>query len=712
MNYRSLAKLFDSEIILEGGKVFPTTTSIDQDLIPSVIHDINERILKPLGLDRKDWETLGSVGKKTSPSNDIDIAVVKPIKDIERFIRDNGFEYRNLKGLDVISIAYPVNEMQNVQLDLMPTDNLSYSTWAYHSPDINESQYNGTYRNALLEAIASEIHKENLTHFASGEVKEQRKQYYSYAKGLMERLDSYVGKKGKPIKKPITIERKLITKNPQAIARHLLGEGVLREHTNSFESIYERMMSDEFPYKEKISQIKEKCRKILRRKNLEIPKEMVEEKHTPSFKEHGMLEKIIGMPKIPHMDQMSINQIQEFFNGEYEYSEKLDGANFSVGVVNNRVYGKSKKDKIKFNASDYYDNADLNDIFLGMGNFLKELENNDFIGYYNKILGNIPYSNLQFFGEIFYNNQVNALTYENVGKKGTYVVFGLYGDGADISNTVLGEKLMESFVKQFNEVEFPVRMKKCHKCELPKGKVQRLLDYIKTNESTLKGRKRDPEFKEKKAVTKKVVHKLLGSIKKELLQQSEDLTPMLGGSGIEGLIMKNLNTNKMVKLVDLEKFGELNARNWSDRNVLRGMRRELFKELMDMVQHNDILTLPEKREESLRNYLSISGKKKFMDENEIVAVLANDIQEESELDAITMRNILNLYAENVYKMKFNLDNSVDDKHYNDTVRAYDKEINDITEFVERISKKKTPQIDMIKFMMGEKILNKLKISFL
>ena len=81
------------------------------------------------------------------------------------------------------------------------------------------------------------------------------------------------------------------------------------------------------------------------------------------------------MPKIPHLEQMTINQIKEFFTDDtFEFSEKMDGANFSVGVVSGKIYGKSKKDKANFDADYYYSNKNINDIFIGMGNLLQHLE--------------------------------------------------------------------------------------------------------------------------------------------------------------------------------------------------------------------------------------------------------------------------------------------------------------------------------------------------
>ncbi len=718
MRYKDISKWFDSKIILEGGKVFKTNSSISKELIPETLTNFYNEVLKPLNIKNSEWCTIGSTLKKNI-SNDIDIAVVKPINEIEAFLRNYNFEYRNLKGLDILSLSFPITKTdKTVQIDLIPTDNLTYCSWSYHSPYEDESNYSATYRNALLESIASEIDKKILSTFDNGDIKKLQKKYFSYSKGLMEKIDSFVGKRGKQVKKHNTLERKCISKDPKYISEYLLGEGTTREHTNSFESIFTRMMSAEFPYKEKIVDIKEKCISILKRKKLDIPPELISSKKE-TFKEHNMLENVVKMPKIPHIDQMSIKQIKEFFTGDlFEFSEKMDGANFSIGVVSGKVYGKSKKDKANFDADYYYSNKNINDIFIGMGNLLQHLEQNNFLQWYNNILKNTPYTKIQIFGEVFYSNQVNAITYgsDRLGGKGGYVVFGIYGDGQDISNSELGNKIMIKFTREFNTYTFPIWFKNIVECKLEEDKIKRLLSYIKTNHDVLTGLKRDPEFKERKMTARSNMKKLLNSIKSNLISQSEDVKSILGGDdNIEGLVMKNTKNNRMVKIVDVSRFGELNAKNWANRNELKKQRQELFKELTDRVCNNcDIITLPSKREESLRSYLAIAHKTKFDNVTEMLAVLVSDMQEEVDLKYSVehMKSILTQYIENLSDMKLNIDKTLDKKHFSDTTNMYDKEISEIKSFIENISKQSTPQIDMVRFMLGPKTFKTLKAKYL
>jgi hypothetical protein len=717
MDYRELAKWVSSEIITEGGNVFPTTSSISQDLIPETISHLHENVLAPLGLVErgKDWEVLGSVGKKSTPSNDIDIAVVKPISEIETFIKDSNYKYRNLTGLDVISLAYPIAGLdKSVQIDLMPTDNLPYSIWSYHSPHERDSNYSGTYRNAMLEAIASEVDKQILSYFEDGSIKKIRKKYYSYANGLMERIDTYKGKRGKPVKKPITLERTKLSKDPKRISEYLLGEGVSREDTDSFESIYKRMMSEEFPHKHFINDIKEKCRTILKRKKLPIPHEL---KEAPDkFNRHMKSKRIVNMPKIPHIENMTIPQIIEFFaDGEYEFSEKVDGANFSFGVMEGQIYGKSKKDKVKFNASDYYSNSHINDVFNGMGNLLTKLEKHDFQKWHAFNTEKIAYEDIQIFGEIFYGDQVNAIKYDEsmIGCDGCFVVFGVYGDGEDLSSTVLGQKLMNGFIEMYHTEDFPIRRKELIEADFDSYKVNRLLDYIETNMSLLNSRKRDVDTKDRKTSARNTITKLLKSIKKNVLEATSDTESMLGGNEIEGIVITNKKNGKMIKIVDMDKFGEINAMNWADRNQLKNERRKLF---MDMIEHlnSDVLKMQSKRESTLKSYLTIAGKSKYTSENELLAVLLNDIQEEINIDQSLsgIKSVLDEYVQTLFQMKERINSNMDEKNYNDTVSMFDSELSDVIGLLDSIADKKTPQMDIIKYMLGNKGMNELKEKFM
>jgi hypothetical protein len=712
MKYNSLAK----GIILEGGNVFSSTSSISQDLIPEALHELHQQVLAPLNLVKKgkDWDVLGSVGKKPV-SNDIDVAVVKSIPEIEQYIKSSGYQYRNLTGLDIMSIAFPFSD-SHVQVDLMSTNNLPYSIWSYHSPS-GESKYSGTYRNAMLEAIASEMDKHVLSHFSNGGVKKQKKMYFSYSNGLMERIDTYKGKRGKPIKKPITLERSLISKDPKRISEILLGEGTTRDDTDSFESIYNKIMGESFPHKSKINDIKEKCVDILTRKNLPIPEELKESPKT--FKKFMKSKKIVNMPKIPHIENMTVPQIKEFFNdGDYEISEKLDGANFSVGAMDDTVYGKSKKDKERYDANYYHSNSHINDVFDAMGNLLKVLSVSDFVSWHDSALVDFGSPQmgtwtLQIFGEIFNKKQVNLISYPDASDTGTFVVFGIYLNGGDITNTIKGQRYLKDFVEKFNSDKFNIRYKMVTDCTMCLDKVSRLMNYINNNHHILTGKKRDDEFKETKASVNKTMHKLLKAIRINLLNQMVGVDSMLGGDVIEGLVVTNKRNNKMIKIVDVDKFAEENTKIWADRNGLKVERRYLFSDMMEFL-NSDVLKLKEKRESTLRDYLTLSGKAHYENEEELLAVLINDINEEININQSLsgISSTLKDYSKTLFRLKDSIDPSLDEKSYNDTLSMFNSELDEVLGIIDSIEENRSPQVNVIKYVLGQQGLNNLKEMFI
>jgi hypothetical protein len=184
-----------------------------------------------------------------------------------------------MKGFNIFSIAFPINGLkdQYVQVDLMPTDNMDLIKWAYWSPKSTESRFKkmGLYRNILMAAIATEMNRKVLSKFPDGDVKEMEKFAMSMEKGLIKKVDSWEGKKGKLTNPRDIKELKSVVSNvPEEIVKILLGPTATIEDTNSFESIYNKIMSKDFPYKDKINDIKAKAKDSFENLKLPVPEEL------------------------------------------------------------------------------------------------------------------------------------------------------------------------------------------------------------------------------------------------------------------------------------------------------------------------------------------------------------------------------------------------------------------------------------------------------
>jgi len=277
----------------EGGNAV-VASPIPQKFAKATVDAIDKQILQKLKLTTRgtDWETIGSLGKKKEDSGDIDIivnvlAILKNNKSIEtaddiipfitKILNKEGLNFKYSKGLGVFSLQFPVVGQDSlVQLDLMMTDNMEFSSWVYWSPDSTESRFKktGLYRNLLLASITSEMKKEIISSFDDGTPKEVKKYVLALDRGIYTKVLSFIGKKGQPVKSPKTLFKGEAITNVNEILELLLGKGATTADTNSFETIYKRMHHTNFPYKNKLQNIKDYARNAFVGKGMPVPEEL------------------------------------------------------------------------------------------------------------------------------------------------------------------------------------------------------------------------------------------------------------------------------------------------------------------------------------------------------------------------------------------------------------------------------------------------------
>jgi hypothetical protein len=176
--------------------------------------------------------------------------------------------YKIQYGLGIVSLAYPINKTDKlVQIDLIPTDNIKFTRWAYYSSG-DESKYNGATRTEMLRSIAAEIEKKIINRF------EVVRLSLSSQTGLSWKTETYEGKSGNILKNPEVIGRAFITKDPDKICKMLFGKTGKVSDSNSFESIWSKISSKSFPYKNKIDNIKTNAIDRFSKRNIKIPKEL------------------------------------------------------------------------------------------------------------------------------------------------------------------------------------------------------------------------------------------------------------------------------------------------------------------------------------------------------------------------------------------------------------------------------------------------------
>jgi len=273
-----------------GGKAVENVRPLKQDEIKPTYKWVEENILPILALEKQDALPVGSYGKKPKEetSGDIDIVINAKkfmtnglkFEDIATAIdcvlnEENNFETKLLKGFDQVSVSVPIcGDLKNgyAQVDLMPSPDLKWAKFMYHSPNLaeNESKYKGAVRNALLMALISESTKE-ITKLFEGQAEEYSSLAIRFPTGVWNIKRSFMGKKGNLIKKGIILESEFITREPQDVIDLTLGEGYGIGAANSFETLWEVIHRKDFIHKNKINEIISKFKANLKSMMMEPP---------------------------------------------------------------------------------------------------------------------------------------------------------------------------------------------------------------------------------------------------------------------------------------------------------------------------------------------------------------------------------------------------------------------------------------------------------
>ena len=251
------------KLLGEGGNAVDNVSKIDQENVAATMSKIYKELLPALGLKKDDTALLGSTGKKNpgGQSGDIDMAIdgsaiiksgkVKDPKQLLSFIasvaKKHSESVNELKGIGIVSLAFPIvdtdgkQEGENVQLDLMLSDNLNWSKWIYYSPAEWESEYKGLYRNSFLSAISHVAGRE-------GDDVNWNRKLLHFASGLYDVTFSRTGKRGL-LKNGKEVSRKFISKDPQGVIDVLLGPKFDAADILTVADIWDAINSNNFLWK-------------------------------------------------------------------------------------------------------------------------------------------------------------------------------------------------------------------------------------------------------------------------------------------------------------------------------------------------------------------------------------------------------------------------------------------------------------------------------
>jgi hypothetical protein len=289
--------------LMEGGNAIKTSTRINQLNVSKTLNAIYADLLPKLNLKKSDTTLLGSTGKKDPKQNgkpegssgDIDLGIsmkslmkangLKDKDEVFAFLKEVGKQYKGCQafpGLDVVSVGYPIENEdglqadKHVQLDLMPVDDLKYAAWSYYSPGHGESKYKALYPKEIYYACARYCDTQ-VTERGELDGKEVPatwdRYFFDLAKGLMKGTQTIKGKK-KLTKTAKTIEKKVVSVDPQAVVDKFFGPGFSPSDVQTWEQVWEVINDPDFILKDKLQDILKMAKKGIERKNYPVPPEL------------------------------------------------------------------------------------------------------------------------------------------------------------------------------------------------------------------------------------------------------------------------------------------------------------------------------------------------------------------------------------------------------------------------------------------------------
>lgn len=318
-----------------GGKAVKDVRPLKQNEVQLVYEWVQSDIFPLIGITNEDACPIGSFGKKPldETSGDVDIALSADVfinegiefsdiaKSINFILEEAGYETTFLKGFDQVSIKAPIQEFTNeglkthghAQVDLMPVSDLRWAKFMYHSPNLKEgeSKYKGAVRNALLMALISESTKE-VTKLFEGKAEEYSSLAIRFPTGVWDIKRSFMGKKGKLVKKGQVLESEFITREPQDVVDLALGEGYGVGAANSFETLWEVIHRKDFIHKKRMNEIMSKFKVNLKSMRMETPEDALK-------KYPKIFESIRNDVEKKVKDLVTTHGVKKFEDSEFKY---------------------------------------------------------------------------------------------------------------------------------------------------------------------------------------------------------------------------------------------------------------------------------------------------------------------------------------------------------------------------------------------------------
>lgn len=459
-----------------GGNAVHNVKRINQENVAATLDAIYDLLLPYLDISKEDTAVYGSTGKKCprGSSGDIDLGL-----SIEAIMNNNGlntkeqlfkllcdfcelynFTYNHMKGLNIVSLAFPITNTDGeqdgdyVQLDLMPVDSIEFSAWGMYSPHEKDSPYKGTVRNELLGVIASYLNYKALERIADEDITFERG-YYNQMTGLHKFTQSYRSPKTNNITKSKHIlARELVSNNPDEIISMLFGPKYKAINILTIDDTWKAFLDDSFPFKNHRKEIVVQTIEYLNNKNVSYPSYMDEYITSPmneAVETNGLDTPRKSMVKI---HQMNAKQFVNFINElkrhlkdgkinlkDLNTTEKVDGQAARILVNKGQVQVESSRSGVNGTKKLPKEHQGLASyIRKNLTDKLVDVAKNNFTYY--KIIGELFYLGNEGYLDPDGSATFVATKYDGkkLGKIATFVIFDVLGVKADslyeLSNSV------------------------------------------------------------------------------------------------------------------------------------------------------------------------------------------------------------------------------------------------------------------------------------
>jgi len=446
--------------------------------------------------------------------------------------------------------------------------------------------------------------------------------------------------------------------------------------------------------------------------------------------ENMINEAITGMPSIKHLGLMEAAELIEFLENFFkagntiEISVKIDGMNVSFGVnEQDKLYTKTKKGAPVYDPNEY-----VIDYLNGFKKFHLELMSRNCKEVIKFLENEYDVKGVQIFGELLPSAQTNVVQYNNelIGD-GAVVIFDVRLEGKSlITSSDIGHEFINALAGIMNESGTTWKFYSKFLVNKPSEgfNVELFYDlknFYEVHKYILKSRKHAD--REVKAWAISILEELKDKISIDLLSNIKVISP-LGEDQIEGLVLRDLESGALIKLVNFE-FQIAREDAWGLTNEISKLLKKYGKEVIKTVFNNaDVLRNFKKAKEKIVDYYWSEKQKnpkfKFSSQEEYLKVIFDDMTSEVKLPSakIMIKNFEELTLSCKKEITslledFTKDTVEKDKKFELTINAFQNTIKTLDNILDNLKTLKTKSkevaiLNLIVLTWGEYKLKRME----